>query len=48
MKNFLKIFQVSHVDHLTPVKKKKKKYVENVFSEICSKVSNFNINSKGQ
>lgn len=31
MKNFLKIFQVSHVDHLTPVKKKKI-YVENVFT----------------
>lgn len=30
MKNFLKIFQVSHVDHLTPVKKKI--YVENVFT----------------
>lgn len=30
MENFLKIFQVSHVNHLTPVRKKK---IKNVFAK---------------
>lgn len=44
MKNFLKIFQVSHVNHLTPVRKKKLRIFlqRNTFQT----TSNFLVNSK--